>query len=166
MKTYLKGIKTVAVIFLSLALFSCQDEQIETINTFTESDQNMLRPGQGLDNRTVIVEGNEWDYWLPVECGSFEDYLTGSATSTSLTHYKDGVEVWNRWQSVSIEATSSVTGETFVFHETSYTYADDGLTHFRFTGVGDAGTRYTGYGTWNPGTEVTDIIRFVCAGRN
>ena len=40
MKTYLKGIKTVAVIFLSLVLFSCQDEQIEPIDTLsTETNQ-------------------------------------------------------------------------------------------------------------------------------
>ena len=40
MKTYLKTIKTVGVIFLSLILFSCQDEQIELQDTLsTETDQ-------------------------------------------------------------------------------------------------------------------------------
>ncbi len=48
MKTYFKGIKTVAVIFLSLILFSCQDEQIEPQDSLSiESEQMMLKPGKG-----------------------------------------------------------------------------------------------------------------------
>ena len=47
MKTYLKGMKTVAVIFLSLMLFSCQDEQIELQDTLsTASDELMLNRGK------------------------------------------------------------------------------------------------------------------------
>ena len=58
MKTYLKGIKTVAVIFLSLALFSCQDEQIEPIdNLSTESDELMLR-GKGKPGGDDTTNGN------------------------------------------------------------------------------------------------------------
>lgn len=48
MKTYLKGINTLVVIFLSLALFSCQEEQIEQVDTLsTTPDQDMLKPGKG-----------------------------------------------------------------------------------------------------------------------
>ena len=44
MKTYFKGIKTVAVIFLSLILFSCQDEIIVSEeSSITESNQLMLK---------------------------------------------------------------------------------------------------------------------------
>lgn len=43
MKTYIKGIKTVAVIFLSLVLFSCQDEQIELQDTLSTADQVKLK---------------------------------------------------------------------------------------------------------------------------
>jgi len=48
MKTYLKGIKTIAVVFLSLVLFYCQEELFEPQDALsTESNQNMLRPGNG-----------------------------------------------------------------------------------------------------------------------
>ena len=48
MKTYFKGFKTVAVIFLSLVLFSCQDEVIVPQDTLsTAPDQDMLKPGKG-----------------------------------------------------------------------------------------------------------------------
>ncbi len=57
MKTYLKGIKTVAVIFLSLLLFSCQDEQIEPIDTLsTDSDQILLKPGKGKGGSVVYYD--------------------------------------------------------------------------------------------------------------
>jgi len=62
MKNYIKGIKTVAVIFLSLALFSCQDEQIEPIDTLSTTDQDMLKPskdGGGRVNYKVFLEPSE-----------------------------------------------------------------------------------------------------------
>ena len=54
MKTYLKGIKTVAVIFLSLSLFSCQEEQIEPIDTLsTAPNQLMQKPDKGSNSGRV-----------------------------------------------------------------------------------------------------------------
>ena len=48
MKTYYKGVTSIAAIFMTLILFSCQVEQIEPIDTLsTESNQNMSKPGNG-----------------------------------------------------------------------------------------------------------------------
>ena len=58
MKTYLKGIKTVAVIFLSLALFSCQDEQIELQDTLsTTPDELMLNKGPRVNFLVTLNKG-------------------------------------------------------------------------------------------------------------
>ena len=58
MNTYLKGIKTVAVIFLSLALFSCQEEQIEPQDTLsTTPDELMLNKGPRVNFMVTLNEG-------------------------------------------------------------------------------------------------------------
>lgn len=59
MKTYLKGMKTVAIIFLSIVLFSCQDEQIELQDTLsTESNEHFSKPGKGNGGNGNVVYFN------------------------------------------------------------------------------------------------------------
>jgi len=65
MKTYIKGIKTVAVIFLSLALFSCQEEQIEPQDTLSRTtDEILSEKGKPIkDNTTNNIEYNVTLTW-------------------------------------------------------------------------------------------------------
>jgi len=122
MKTYIKGIKTVAVIFLSLIVFSCQDEQIELQDTLsTESDQLMSRPGgktsfnvslnQGdwreEENGTLIVNPNEctgtsdkknllwfvYDCWPAFEVGGEDLFLQAISLGFGTTNSQADIQV-------------------------------------------------------------------------
>ncbi len=80
MNTYLKGIKTVAVIFLSLTLFSCQDEQIEPIDTLsTAPDELGFKKGGNGGGGQV----NEVLYDVIIERGDYKGTITSAELITS-----------------------------------------------------------------------------------
>ena len=167
MKTYLKSIKTVAVIFLSLVIFSCQVEQIEPQDTFlTESDQNMLRS----DNRSTVEWDVEWIYWLDVECGDWTDLLSGPVTAHVVSHYKNGEIISTIFHTKGV-VESANTDEVFIVNEVSKDNFAEDYIDIHFNIRGNMGSHYVGAMTWDyvPGDWDTGIMitrKFVCPGSN
>jgi hypothetical protein len=121
---------------------------------------------KALDNRSVVRTELPWFYEAPVVCNGFTDVLIGSATSTSVTHYKNGEVVGSSWRTIA-EATSAATGEVFAVKENSLTKADWVVT-FHFNAIGEFGTRYIGSMTWDmindPLFQNVIVNKFVCPG--
>jgi hypothetical protein len=124
----------------------------------------MAQSQKALDNRSVVQTEAPWFYEAPVVCNGFTDALLGWATSTSVTHYKNGEVVGSSWRTIA-EATSVETGEVFTCRENSLTKSD-WVVFFHFNCIGDEGTRYIGSMSWDmindPLFQNVVIHKFVC----
>ena len=124
----------------------------------------MAQSQKALDNRSVVQTETPWYYWVPVDCNGFEDYLEGWATSTSVTHFKNGEVVGSTWKTIA-EATSMETGEVFTCRENSLTKSD-WVVRFHFNCIGNEGTRYIGSMSWDiindPNFQNVIVHKFVC----
>ena len=69
MKTYYKGVTSIVAIFMTLILFSCQDELIEPIDTLSKTtDENLSKKGKPPKGDSRI------DYWVSLDAGTLLDW--------------------------------------------------------------------------------------------
>jgi len=139
---------------------------ISALLLFFCSSTIMAQSQKALDNRSIVKIETPWFYELPVRCNGLDDVLLGEATSTSVTHYKNGIVVGSSWRTIA-EATSEDTGEVFMIRENSLTKGDRFVT-FHFNAIGDQGTRYVGSMTWDmigdPNFQNVIVHRAICPG--
>ncbi|NSW93511.1 MAG: hypothetical protein HPY62_02250 [Bacteroidales bacterium] len=107
----------------------------------------------------------EWGWYTPVYCQGIEiDNLSAELTWHITTHYKDGIWQWDIME-VHGTATSS-SGEVFKVKEKDKIAGPQKsiaeLYTWHYNLIGDRGSHYIGYMTWNFVTGEFTVEKTVC----
>jgi hypothetical protein len=111
--------------------------------------------------RTARYSG-QFQYWQPVYCNGFVDYLTGVTTFSGIEHYdKDGVIAFQNFTNRGT-AISDNTGEVFEVIEMDKQFPEDTFVTWTFNLKGNQGSHYIGSMTWEWTSNVMTVEKFVC----
>ena len=122
--------------------------------------------GNNGDNNKSVKISRVFNYWQPVVCnGSEIDWLLGTTTLSGIQHFKDGVAIWEYFRNSGV-VNSTVSTEEFRVKEVDkqYVVGNDNPYYvtWHFNLIGDQGSHYIGYMTWDLRINEMTVDKFVC----